>query len=158
MSIFTYKYGDEILLYYNNTDIDLCNILKCINKYYYNLINTNDNHKNLTSLLDYSKKNYENTIKFKNRLFLNACEKGNMIICNYLINKFNDIDIHVENEYAFQLSCEHGYLEISKWLVDLSLQKNFIPINIHANNEAAFQKSCMNNHLEVAKWLVNLSL
>ena len=56
MSIFNYKYGDEILLYYCAADIDLYNILKCINKYYYNVINADDNYKSWISLLDYSKK------------------------------------------------------------------------------------------------------
>ena len=53
MSIFNYKYDDEILLYYCDADIDLYNILKCINRYYYDLISTNDNYKSWISLLDY---------------------------------------------------------------------------------------------------------
>lgn len=45
MSIFNYQYIDEILLHYRGTDIDLCSILKGINKYYYSMINANDNYK-----------------------------------------------------------------------------------------------------------------
>ena len=45
-----------------------------------------------------------------------------------------------------------------KWLVELSLQKNFTPINIHVYNEHAFRLSCDYGHLKIAKWLINLSL
>ena len=55
-------------------------------------------------------KKYNNYTNSKNNLFINACEKGNIIICNYLINKFNDIYV----------------------------QKNFTPIDIHVNNELSF--------------------
>ena len=70
-------------------------------------------------------KNYIYSINSKNNLFRNACRRGNMAVCNYLINKFNDIDIHEDDDAAFRYSCENGHLEIAKWLVDLSLQKNF---------------------------------
>ena len=74
MSIFNYKYVDEILLHYCSTDIDLCNILKCLNKYYYSIINNNDNYKSWISLLDYNKKNIV-YIKFKNNLFIMLVKK-----------------------------------------------------------------------------------
>lgn len=70
MSIFNYKYSDEILLYYCGTDIDLCNTIKCINKYYYNLINNNDNYKSWVSLLNFNKShrilsNFQDNLFFK---------------------------------------------------------------------------------------------
>lgn len=70
--------------------------------------------------------------------------------------KFTPIDIHAYSEYAFQLSCGEGHLEIAKWLIDVvdkGIQKNFMPINIHADDEYAFRVSCGNGHLEIAKWL-----
>lgn len=39
------EYVDKILLYYYNWDIDLHNILKRLNKYYYAIISNNDNCK-----------------------------------------------------------------------------------------------------------------
>lgn len=153
MSIFNYKYVDKILLHHCSWDIDLYYALKCLNKYYYNIINIMDNYNSWILLLDHNKRVRDYPKNFKNNLFINACEKGNMEICNYLINKFNDIDIHTRNEHAFQLSCKNGYLEVAKWLIDLGMQKNFTPIDIHADDDLAFQWSCERNHLEVAKWL-----
>ena len=159
MSIFNYKYGDEIFLHYCSSDIDLYNSLKYLNKYYYNTVCAIDNYKSWISFLDYSKKkNNKDPKNFKNNLFINACGKGNMVICNYLINKFNDINIHAINEFAFQLSCKHGYLEIAKWLLNLSMQKNFTSIDVHANCDLSFRWSCEYGHLEVAKWLIGFGL
>jgi ankyrin repeat protein len=56
-----------------------------------------------------------------------------------------------KNEYAFQLSCKKGHIEIAKWLVSLG-------INFHANNELAFQVCCEKGHIEIAKWLVELGI
>lgn len=84
-----------------------------------------------------------------------------MVMCDYLINKFGDINIHAGNftpinihangKIAFQRSCFNGHLEIVKWLIDLCLQKNFTVVNIHTNNDLAFRWSCENGYLEVAK-------
>lgn len=161
MSIFNYNYGDEILLHFCHMDIDLCNILKCLNKYYYAIVNNNDNYKFLISLLDYSKKSCKTWTGFKDNLFICAYKKGNMLVCNYLINKFDNINIHSNNEYAFQLSCKNNHFKIAKWLVDIASegsQENFTPINIHADNELAFKLSCEYDHLEIAKWLIELGV
>ena len=170
MSILNYKYCDEILLHYCSTDIDLCNILKHLNKYYYGLINDNNIYKSWVSLLDHNKDHCIHS-NFQNNLFMNVCKKGNIIICNYIINKFNGINIHEEDEHAFRASCGYGQLEIAQWLIDLGMQKNFTPIDIHAKCEVAFQRtwknirykstfqwSCTNGQLEIAKWLVDLSM
>ena len=152
MSIFNYEYCDEILLHYCETDIDLYNILKCLNKYYYSIINANDNYKSWISLLNVRLSHD------KNVLFVKACRGGNIVICNYLLNKFNDINIHAHNEWAFRCSCEFGHLKVSKWLVDLNSQNKFTCVDIHTNSDYAFRWSCTNGHLEVCKWLINLSL
>lgn len=98
MSIFKYQYIDEILLQYCNADIDLFHILKRINKYYCAIIIINDNYKFWISLLNDNKK------KSNNKLFVDACSKGNIVICNYIINKFNNININANNERAFRFN------------------------------------------------------
>lgn len=71
---------------------------------------------------------------------------------------YKKILLQLTFEFAFRHSCSKGYLEIAKWLIDLSLQKNFTQINIHKFDESAFRYSCVRGHLEVAKWLVDLGM
>ena len=85
MTMFNYKYVDEILLHYCGTDIDFCNVLKCLNKYYYGITNTNNIYKSWKSFLHHHKKNNMDTMNFKNALFKNACKKGNMIFFNGVV-------------------------------------------------------------------------
>ena len=162
MSIFNYEYCDELLLHFSAMDIDLYCKLAALNKYYYGIINADDNYKSWISLLNYSECNFKNHLastNFQNNLFLSACENENIMICNYLINKFSDIDIHIENDYAFNFSCA-GNLKISKWLIELPVlfPLKFTPINIHAGDEHPFRTSCRSGSLETAKWLFDLSL
>lgn len=71
MSIFSHEYVDKLLLHYCCTNIDLCDVLKCVNKYYYGIIINNDNYNIWISLLNVSK-NYKYSINSKNNLFMHA--------------------------------------------------------------------------------------
>ncbi len=64
------------------------------------------------------------------------------------------IDIHADNEHAFQISCRDGHLDVAKWLWKLSDET----IDIHAENEYAFRYSCDHSHRDVAKWLCDIYL
>ena len=60
-----------------------------------------------------------------------------------------DIDIHVQNDYAFQYACETGNLELVKFWVD-----NNADI-IHADDDLALQLAARNGYLEVVRYLIN---
>jgi ankyrin repeat protein len=95
--------------------------------------------------------------------FISYCEQGELRNALYIYIYYSNIIIYSNNndynsrlsrscEYAFKLSCEHGYLEIAKLF--LSLNKN---INFHIDYEDVFGISCEYGHLEVAKWLWSLN-
>lgn len=82
-------------------------------------------------------------------LFIRACENGALEFVQKLLKHYK-INIHRDNDYAFQTACENGYLEIAKWLHKLG------GIDNHVRNDYPFHLACINGHLETAKWLYKL--
>jgi hypothetical protein len=63
-----------------------------------------------------------------------------------------NINIHVDNEFAFRYACCYGNIEVVKYL--MSLNRN---IDIHVDNDYAFKFACKYGHLEVVKYLISLN-
>lgn len=83
-----------------------------------------------------------------------ACESGQLEIMKLLYNIIKDLDLNLDNNFLFRNSCENGYVDIVKWLLENS--KN--PINIRMMNEYPFRISCKNGYLELAKLLYQLGI
>lgn len=82
-----------------------------------------------------------------------ACEYDKYNIAYHLINHYkNDIDVHVEDEYAFRLACANGHYRIVRLLYT-----NYDDINVCALDSYAFVNSVINNHLDIVRWLVTIS-
>ena len=47
-----------------------------------------------------------------------ACVKGHLEVAKWLIETFEGIDIHAENDQAFRWACENGHLEVARWLIE----------------------------------------
>jgi Ankyrin repeats (3 copies) len=153
MNIFGNNDIDSILLQYLDLIDDYAHIRQ-INKYYYNLMSNNSLFIMCEKLYSFNKFNRISMVSKQNSLFINACQTNNLLLCKYLIEKF-PIDIHSWRDFAFQVSCINGRLNIAKWLVNISMGADFI--NIHADCEYAFKFSCENGHIDVVQWLVNIS-
>jgi len=128
--------------------------LSLVNKYYYDIVVSDKIYVALkkfciTKPIFYFQKKHN--LKNKEKKFIIACSNKNILVAEYLYNKYQ-INIHAGDEYAFQLSCKNGHLEITKWLRKKGIESNS-PIDIHAGNKRAFRWSCKNGHLKVAKWL-----
>jgi hypothetical protein len=72
-------------------------------------------------------------------------------IAQWLLSVKPDIDISVENEYAFTKTCENGHLDIAQWLLSVNPHTD-----ISVENEYAFRWACENGHFSVAKWLLQI--
>lgn len=93
-------------------------------------------------------------------VFMDCCRKRNKFknirSLYYLsFDRKNKINIRMDNDKPFRLSCACGNLENAQFLYQLSLDNNDV-INIHANNDEAFRQCCKNKHAETAKWLCTL--
>lgn len=60
---------------------------------------------------------------------------------------FGNVDIHIKDDSAFITSCEHGHMEIAKWL----FSKVFIDATA---KHYAFVESCIRDNINIAKWLI----
>ena len=109
------------------------------------LIDLNDNIKDKLMLkFLYWNDDYTNT-----NVFQWSCRNGHLEVAKWLVETFDDIDVHVDDEYVFRWSCYNGQLEVVKWLIE-----TFDDINVHIKNDDAFRWSCKNDQLEVVKWLI----
>lgn len=104
----------------------------------------------------------ENHIQILNEIqkeWLNCIKSGFLDKCKYLFQLSKDInypiDIHINNDEAFRISCENGHLDICKWLYNISMEKKS-PINMDIIFEEAFFTSYKNKHYGISKWLYNL--
>ncbi len=69
----------------------------------------------------------------------------------WLIDTFDNINVHSYDDFAFKWSCVYGNLDTSKWLID-----TFDNINVHDDNDFTFTYICENGHLETLKWLCDI--
>jgi len=65
------------------------------------------------------------------------------------------INIHENDEQVFRESCSGGFVEVAKWLMNISKENDEL-INIHAQDEKAFIDSYYYERIEVVKWLCSL--
>jgi hypothetical protein len=60
------------------------------------------------------------------------------------------INIHADDEAAFQSACAAGDLKLAQWLYSLG------EVNIHVNNDIVFQLASMYYQPDVSEWLQRL--
>ena len=83
--------------------------------------------------------------------FSGACVSGNRELINWLLVKFSNIDLSINDELPFINACTNGHLILAKRLLGLKPD-----INISANDDKAFKQACRNGHVEVFRWLENM--
>lgn len=83
--------------------------------------------------------------------FFELCETGNLEKLKKL--NYNKIDIHDGYEYAFEMACENGHLDVVKYLIWLG-ENGHGKINIHDRYRSIFRYTCSNKHLSIVKYLL----
>ena len=85
--------------------------------------------------------------------FNHACSKGWLKTAKWLYS-LGKIDIHYNNDYAFDIACQNGKINIAKWLYSLG--------GIELYNREEFSNnfplliSCQYGYFKLAKWLYSL--
>jgi hypothetical protein len=60
------------------------------------------------------------------------------------------VDIHADDDGAFQWACANGHLGVAQWLLGLG------GVDIHARKDFAFRFVCERGRLVVARWLLGM--
>jgi hypothetical protein len=84
------------------------------------------------------------------KTFRLVCEEGHFETAEWLYSLGDIVDIHEDNDHAFQSACGSGHLQIAQWLYSLG------GTDTHANGDFAFVMACDSGHLLTAKWLYSL--
>ena len=82
--------------------------------------------------------------------FIEACKLGNLDKAKSIVQANPEQNIHAESDFAFQLACMHGHLEVAQWLVNYVVSIKS-PIDIHAESDFAFRWACWAGHLDLAQ-------
>ena len=61
--------------------------------------------------------------------------------------------MHTRGEWALQLACQAGRLEVVRLLLTLEGDRR---VNVHAENELAFRQACTGGHARVVRLLLAL--
>lgn len=123
--------------------------LVLVNKYYYEFINNNPIYRDFSKFV--KAKDLELGISNqpeKEHIFCLACKFDCPYVTKYIFDRY-PINIHINHDYPFRLSCIGGNLELVKWLYSL-LEKTE---NLYDYIRCGFNWACENGHLEVAQYL-----
>lgn len=83
----------------------------------------------------------------KNDALKSICKKGHLDIFILIVNKFN-VNIHLEKDLLFRITCENGHVPLAKYLYFFDHK-----INVRMYIDYAFRLACINNHVDMARWL-----
>ena len=78
--------------------------------------------------------------------FSQACLEGDLDLAKKLYNNGADI---TERGKLFRASCEHGHIEMAKWLHSLDALPKNEDANFIAQSNSAFRLSCRGGHFEI---------
>ena len=86
-------------------------------------------------------------------MFYNAVVENNLDEVDLLLSE-EEIDVHADDELAFETAVEKGHLRIVNRLLELTEDRR---INVHAKNGRAFEVAAMLGHLQIVNRLLELT-
>ena len=87
------------------------------------------------------------------------CRQGNLNRILQIYNETEYINMNIQNDILFRISCANNYIDIALWLYNLhTTDQTQRRINIHAGTEDSFRWSCEKGHFEIAKWLYRVGI
>jgi hypothetical protein len=86
---------------------------------------------------------------FHRSTLLAACEQDDLLLVQEILATHPTIDIQENRDELLRIACEHGHLDLAKYLH----QRSRRPIEITYNDNELFQKVANRGHLPVGKWM-----
>lgn len=80
--------------------------------------------------------------------FESECGSGNLHKARKILHNENTTILYFDS--AFCAACEHGHLEVAKWLLEIN------PYNNEYSYDCAFRLACYYGRLNILKWLIDL--
>ena len=97
-------------------------------------------------------KSNEFTEELISLLFTQICFSGNLKFVKYFLQKYPNLNIHFNNEYAFTNACRSGNYNLVKYLLQITPN-----INININNYEAFKILSNLGNFEIFKLLYEIN-
>jgi len=115
------------------------------------------NDCNIYTMIFWTVLYYGSDVK-KNNINMNDMNK----FLSYIYNQAESVNVFVDFNYMnngiFTNACKMGNMELVKFMIENTSDKNIKRIKIHNNGEGAFGHACMSGNLELVKYLINIPI
>lgn len=84
-----------------------------------------------------------------------ACANGHLRIVKYLLEVYQNFNIHYDDERLFATACIMGHVNVAEYLIELGHQPKYGEVDIHVNIDSIL-RNCLKYGIEITEWFLSL--